>query len=83
MVRTVLELNNGATISLRTSDLSKLQLKMGKEVFDYFCCCFVHADRLTSLVGFAYLSIDKFSGDSIAYRRNKLTAIWLMVGTLK
>src|SRR5919108_6537956 len=83
MVRTVLELNNKAMLSLRTSDLSGLRLKMGEEVFDYFCCCFVYADRLTSLVNFSYFSKEKYSGESIAGRRDRLTSVWLMVGTLK
>jgi hypothetical protein len=56
---------------------------MGEEVFDYFCCCFIHADRLTSLVNFSYFSKENYGGDSIAGRRDRLTSVWLMVGTLK
>lgn len=83
MVRVIMEVKNRDSFSIRVSDLSKLRARIGQEVFDCFYRCFIQADRLTSLVSFAYLSMDRFGKDSIAYKRDGLTGIWFITGTLK
>ena len=82
-MRAILEVNNNNTFSIRVSDLAKLREKLGEEVFDCFYRCFIQADRLTSLVSFAFLSLKEYPIGSIAYRRDGLTAIWFMTGTMK
>jgi hypothetical protein len=48
-----------------------------------FCRCFIHADRLTSMVSFAYLSEERYGRDSVAFGRNLHVMVWFTIGTLR
>lgn len=56
---------------------------VGADVLREFARCFVHADRLTSLVSFMYYNMEKNKEGSTAFRRDLQTAVWLVVGTLR
>lgn len=57
--------------------------KLGSDVVNAFARCFIHADRLTSLIGFAYLSEESYGGDSRPFARDLQTVVWFVVGTLR
>jgi hypothetical protein len=82
-VRVVLEGHRDGDWELRTSDLPELLDAIGEPLMTAFCTCFLHADRIVSLVAFFYLSTRKFRKGSIAERRNFLTFAVFLVGTLK
>lgn len=56
---------------------------VGADLLTHFACCFVHADRLTSLVGLAYLSERHFGQSSSAFKRDLQTSVWFVAGTLR
>src|SRR5690349_7658118 len=68
---------------LTVSDLASLRARLGANILEQFCACFVHADRITSLIVFQDLSNATFSGESVATNRNYLTFWFFLVGTLK
>lgn len=55
---------------------------LGPEVFNAFCRCFVHADRLSSLITFAYLSRMQYSPSTRGFARNLQSLVWFTVGAL-
>ena len=82
-IRVVIERLDGALFRLRVNDLSGLRDCLGAEVLERFCACFIHADRLTSLIGFMFHSIDRSPDGSVALRRDFLTFYSFACGTLK
>lgn len=64
-------------------DLKAIRDKLGADAFKAFCCCFVHADRLTSLISFDYASMKQYGEASLIYSRNLQTVFWFAVGTLR
>lgn len=56
---------------------------LGAEVLTAFVRCFVHLDRLQSLVSFQFLSQQHYMSDSIPFKRNLQTMVWFTVGTLR
>src|ERR1700693_1289870 len=82
-VRIVMEVHRDGDWEVRTSDLPGLLRVLGQDLVTAFCTCFVHADRVVSLVAFFYLSQRQFRKGSIAERRNFLTFAVFLVGTLK
>jgi hypothetical protein len=68
---------------IEAADFARLRSALGPDVTNAFCRCFVHADRLTSLIGFALLSEDRFGKDSPPFQRDLQTVVWFMVGTLR
>ena len=82
-IRVVIERLDGALFKLRVNDVSGLRDALGAEVLECFCACFIHADRLTSLIGFMVRSIDQLPNDSTALRRDFLTFYSFACGTLK
>lgn len=56
---------------------------LGSDVVNGFARCFVHADRLTSLIGFANFSKNEYGEDSPAFSRDLQTVVWFAVGTLR
>jgi hypothetical protein len=64
-------------------DLASFRNTLGPDVLNAFCRCFVHADRLTSLISFGYLSMKIHGEASIGFLRNLQTMVWLTVGTLR
>ena len=63
-------------------DFKAFQTALGADVLREFSRCFVHADRLTSLISFAYVSGEHHGHDSIAFGRNLQAMVWFTVGTL-
>ena len=83
--------NPRAVLSKEKSDKWKIELKdfpafrqaLGEDVTNAFARCFVHADRLQSLISFAYVS-EKYHGrDSVAFGRNLHTMVSFTAGTLR
>jgi hypothetical protein len=66
---------------LRT--LGDFRAHLGEGVVQWFCCCFVHADRLSSLISFGYLSLTHYGEATVAFARNLQTTVWFAVGTLR
>lgn len=56
---------------------------LGGDVLAAFCRCFVHADRLTSLISCAYLSQERYGQESVPFSRNLHTTVWFTIGTLR
>jgi hypothetical protein len=64
-------------------DLKGFRDALGADVINGFCRCFVHADRLTSLISLAYASMKQHGQTSLAFARNLQTMVWFTVGTLR
>jgi|NGEPerStandDraft_6_1074524.scaffolds.fasta_scaffold05776_4 hypothetical protein len=82
-VRVVLDGHRDGDWEIRTSDLPDLVAVVGEDVLAAFCTCFIHADRIVSLVAFFHVSQKRFKKGSIAEHRNFLTFASFLVGTLK
>jgi hypothetical protein len=63
-------------------DLRSFREIVGPDVVNGFCRCFVHADRLTSLMSFGYLSLKHHGESTPGFSRNLQTLAWFAVGTL-
>jgi hypothetical protein len=83
MVRVVAVSKQDGTFILRTSNLKELRKLIGDEVFDYFCCCFLHADRITSLIGFKHLSQENHGENPVASNRDDFNVCWFLAGVMK
>ena len=70
-------------LHIETDDLPALRDAMGAELFSAFCRCFVHADRLTSLIHFVRLLEEHCDSDSVAFSRDLYNITFLAVGTLR
>jgi hypothetical protein len=78
-------------VQIRGSEKWTLELRefkafreaIGPDVMNAFCRCFVHSDRLTSLISFAYVSQKHHGRESRAFGRNLQTMVWFTVGTLR
>jgi hypothetical protein len=64
-------------------DLKAFRQTLGCDVINAFCRCFVHDDRLTSLLSFAYLNQQHHEETSPGFTRNLQTMAWFTVGTLR
>lgn len=64
-------------------DLKSFRDSLGADVVTAFCGCFVHADRLTSLTSFGYLSLKHHGDSSPGLDRNLQTMAWFAVGMLR
>lgn len=64
-------------------NFAKFREAIGPDVLAAFACCFVHADRLTSMISFAFVSLQYHGRDSVAYGRDLHTMVWFTVGTLR
>ncbi len=69
--------------AIEASDFARLVDVLGSEVMNAFCRCFVHADRLTSLIGFVFSSEERYGKDSPPFQRDLQTMVWFTVGTLR
>ena len=61
----------------------KIEEALGREVLNAFCRCFVHSDRLTSLISCIHASGELHGRDSTAHTRDHLSMIWFTIGTLR
>lgn len=55
----------------------------GRGVLNAFCRCFVHVDRLNSVISCMYTSEQHHGSKSLAYARDLHTLVWFTVGTLR
>ena len=69
--------------AIEATDFSHLCQTLGMDVMNGFCRCFVHADRLTSLIGFVFASEERYGKDSPPFHRDLQTMVWFAVGTLR
>ena len=88
-------MNNTDPILLMTkdpeSDANKIEIKnfsafrqlVGPDVINSFTRCFVHTNRLTSLLQFGRFSAEKYGQASPAFERDLQTVVWLGVGVLR
>jgi hypothetical protein len=82
---------SAAFIKQKGSDRWRIELRglktfretLGADVFNAFCRCFVHADRLVSMRSFGFLSMKHDGETSLSFTRNLQTMIWFSVGTLR
>jgi len=82
LVRVVLEKDNNDFMELRASNLSNFTTIFGEDLLTAFCCCYIQADRLTSLVYFIHTA-NEYENNFIASRRNEHTFLFLVFGILK
>lgn len=61
----------------------EIEKALGREVLNAFCRCFVHSDRLTSMVSCIHASEQHHGPDSTAHRRDHLSMVWFTIGTLR
>ena len=61
----------------------ELEKALGRDVVNAFCRCFVHSDRLTSIISCTYASEQYHGRDSTACGRDHMTMIWFTIGTLR
>lgn len=69
--------------SIELLNLARFDEALGTEVLAAFARCFVHTDRLTSLVSFAYVSGKNYGEKTTAFGRDLHTMVWFTVGTLR
>jgi len=69
------------TIEIR--NFAKFREALGPDVVNAFSRSFIHADRLTSMISFAYVSQQHYGRDSITFGRDLHTMVWFTIGTLR
>lgn len=68
---------------VKLRNLGRFEEALGRDVLTAFCRCFVHVDRLSSLISCMYTS-ERFHGpDSVPYARDVDTLLWFTAGTLR
>lgn len=83
MVRVVFEHRPGEEWEVRTDDLAGFRRKLGDGVLETFCACYIHADRLNSLITMSYLTLEQHGREKILAKRNWIAFYAFVVGTLK
>ena len=79
----VLTRENDTRWKIELKNFAQYRDVLGPDVVNAFCRCFIHADRLTSMVSFAYVSDQHHGRDSVAFGRNLYVMVWFTVGTLR
>jgi hypothetical protein len=69
--------------SIELKNFGQCRDRLGADVMAAFSRCFIHADRLASMVSFAYISLQRYGKESIAFNRNLHTMVWFTIGTLR
>ena len=64
-------------------NLRRFDEVFGRPVLSAFCRCFVHVDRLNSLISCMHTSQQFHGPNSVAYSRDLNTLVWFTVGTLR
>jgi hypothetical protein len=82
-VRVVFEHHPSEEWELRTSDLAAFRRKLGSGVLEAFCACYIHADRLNSLITMFHVSLEKFGRETVFSKRNYMAFYAFVVGALK
>jgi hypothetical protein len=68
---------------LKVRNLRRFGEVFERPVLSAFCRCFVHVDRLNSLISCMHTSQQFHGRDSVAYARDLNTLVWFTVGTLR
>jgi hypothetical protein len=76
-------LNDGSLVRIEIDDFAAFRSALGEDVLSAFCRCFVHADRLTSLMHFTRLVFDHCPHDSVAFTRDAYSMAWFAIGTMR
>ena len=64
-------------------NIARFDEVFGRGVLNAFCRCFVHVDRLNSLISCMHTSEQYHGRDSVAYARDLNSLVWFTVGTLR
>jgi len=80
---TVRHVDAGSFFRFEIDDFASFRWVLGEELLAAFCRCFVHADRLTSLIHFVRLLEKHCPPDSVAVTRDLHSMSWFAVGTLR
>ena len=72
---------NGDGWAIELKNFKQFRETLGPDVMNAFARCFVHADRLTSMISFAHVSEKHHTRESVAFDRNLLTMVWFTIGT--
>ena len=85
--------DNNPAIKLSVDDTGKWKIELrnfpelvralGRDVVNAFCRCFVHSDRLTSIISCTYTSEQYHGRDSTAHGRDHTSMVWFTIGTLR
>jgi hypothetical protein len=54
--------------SIELKNFGQCRDRLGADVMAAFSRCFIHADRLASMVSFAYISLQRYGKESIAFK---------------
>ena len=73
----------GGPWEFKVRNLRRFDEVLGHDVLTAFCRCFVHVDRLNSLISCMHTSKQYHGPDSVAYSRDLNTLVWFTVGTLR
>ena len=68
---------------LELRNVKRFDELFGRKVLNAFCRCFVHVNRLNSLISCMYTSEQHHGPNSVAYTRDLNTLLWFTVGTLR
>ena len=68
---------------VKLRNLGRFEEALGHDVLTAFCQCFVHVDRLSSLISCMYTSEQFHGRDSVPCARDVNTMVWFTVGTLR
>jgi hypothetical protein len=69
--------------SIELVNLAKFDAALGTDLIAAFAQCFVHTDRLLSLISFAHISGEKYGRNTTAFGRDLHTMVWFTIGTLR
>ena len=83
MANRVIEKATDGTWEFKLRNLGRFDEVFGRNVLSSFCRCFVHVDRLNSLISCMHVSAKYHGQDSVAYTRDLNTLVWFTVGTLR
>ncbi|MGB2926658.1 MAG: hypothetical protein WBB82_15265 [Limnothrix sp.] len=70
------------TWHIEVNNFSSFRDVIGAKLLNAFSRCFIHVDRLTSLINFGYHNIQKNQKYTPSSQRNLYTMTWFSVGTL-
>lgn len=83
LVRVTFEYRDNAEWRLFVSDLAAVRRRLGPDVLEAFCRCYVHADRLVGLITMFLDAMDARGTESVRSRRCLMAFYPFAVGTLR
>ena len=79
----LVEETTNQTWKLELRNLGRFDEVFDRRVLNAFCRCFVHVNRLNSMISCMYTSEQYHGRQSVAYARDLNTLMWFTVGTLR